>query len=113
MPDNALMPRAGSRALHPARPSRSNDAPLLPRRDQTYGATRGSDRGRSLSGSSWTTACYQEVPLMVPGSAHGALLVAYRVPVAVLSWSQKHLPEPLWAPTTTVSLVVVTVVAWR
>ena len=56
---------------------------------------------------------YQELPAMLPGSAHGALLVAYFVPVAVLSWSQKHLPEPLSAPRTTVSLLVVVVVACR
>ena len=56
---------------------------------------------------------YQEAPAMEPGTAHGALLVAYFVPVAVLSLSQKHLPEPLWAPRVTVSLVVVVVDAAR
>ena len=49
-----------------------------------------------------------------PGLAHGvAVVVAYFVPVAVLSLSQNHLPEPLCAPRITVSLLVVVVETFR
>ena len=58
---------------------------------------------------------YQEAPVTADaaGATHGEVVVEYFVPVAVLSLSQKHLPDPLWAPRTTVSLVVVVVEAAR